>query len=433
MMGRLSRFNQRHRSAIVWTLRVIIGATFMLSGLAKAIDPWGTIYKIEQYLSVWGMDITRSLVVAGSMALSSTEFILGTLLLTGCYKRTSVWLLTATMAFMLPLSLYIAIYDPVADCGCFGDLLIISNTATFVKNIVITSALIYLCVFNRTVKGLYNPYLQWIVATILAIYILAVNMHGYNIQPLGDFRPYKVGTRLAGADDDGADDEGDYSFIYEKDGVEQRFDIDNLPDSTWRFMDRVGTDGDTDKVRTLAIFDGDEEVTDEVISEEGDEMILFIPDINNVDIANTYLINEIDRKIEDAGGQFIAVLATDSKGVGIWKDISLANYPVYTAEDTSIKEVVRGNVALVYVKDGIIEWKRTLSSMRRNEVLTTDADKWLPRHKIDGGRRLEVYSGLAAIMMLIVWAVGRGGHAVKWFFYRKNKNKSVTLHNPKEN
>jgi len=33
----------------------------------------------------------------------------------------------AFMLVMTPLTLYIAIYNPVTDCGCFGDALVISN------------------------------------------------------------------------------------------------------------------------------------------------------------------------------------------------------------------------------------------------------------------------------------------------------------------
>ena len=36
-------------------LRVIFGAVFMFSGFVKAVDPWGTAYKIEEYLSAFSM------------------------------------------------------------------------------------------------------------------------------------------------------------------------------------------------------------------------------------------------------------------------------------------------------------------------------------------------------------------------------------------
>ncbi|MDE5954087.1 MAG: DoxX family membrane protein, partial [Duncaniella sp.] len=145
---------------MVWTVRVVIGAVFVVSGFAKSIDPWGSYYKIYEYLDVWGWDIPSALVVLAAFALGGFEFVWGCLLLLGCYRRVAVWLLLLMMAFMLPLTLYIAIADPVADCGCFGDFWIISNTATFLKNIVITQLLLYLAVFNRRVDGLFFPYVQ---------------------------------------------------------------------------------------------------------------------------------------------------------------------------------------------------------------------------------------------------------------------------------
>lgn len=424
-MNALVQFNNRHMRAIVWVMRIAIGAVFIVSGLAKAIDPWGTIYKMEQYLNVWGLPDVRSLVIVASVALSSVEFLLGTLLLAGSYRRSAPLLLLAVMAFMLPLSGYIALYNPVADCGCFGDFLIISNTATFVKNVFITAALVYLFIYNRRVGGLYNPYLQWIEVVLLASYVLLVAVHGYSIQPLVDFRPYKVGTPLIISQDD--EDDAEYAFVYEKDGEQRQFDIDNLPDSTWTFVDRVAIGGEVNDSRTLTLYDADEDVTDLAITGNGDELIMFIPEIKNVDIANTYLINEIERKIDAGGGRFIAVIAADDEGVEVWKDIALADYPVYTAEDTAIKEVARGNISLVYLRDGVIVWKRTLGSMMRNPVIMSDAAMWLPMHEFNGHHRLLVYSCVLIGLLLLLWGVNRGGHAVKWLLYRKNKNKSVTL------
>lgn len=424
-MNALVQFNNRHMLAIVWVMRIAIGAVFIVSGLAKAIDPWGTIYKMEQYLNVWGLPDVRSLVIVASVALSSVEFLLGALLLTGSYRSSAPVLLLAVMAFMLPLSGYIALYNPVADCGCFGDFIIISNTATFVKNVFITAALVYLFIYNRRVGGLYNPYLQWIEVVLFASYVLLVAVHGYSIQPLVDFRPYKVGTPLIMSQDDG--DDAEYAFVYEKDGEQRQFDIDNLPDSTWAFVDRVAIGGEVNDSRTLTLYDADEDITDLAITGNGDELIMFIPEIKNVDIANTYLINEIERKIDAGGGRFIAVIAADDEGVEVWKDIALADYPVYTAEDTAIKEVARGNISLVYLRDGVIVWKRTLGSMMRNPVIMSDAAVWLPMHEFNGHHRLLVYSCVLIGLLLLLWSVNRGGHAVKWLLYRKNKNKSVTL------
>ncbi|WP_304639046.1 DoxX family protein, partial [uncultured Muribaculum sp.] len=177
-------FFERHRTVIVWIFRLIVGGTFIISGLAKMIDVWGSIYKIEQYLNVWGVPQPRSIVFFVALMLSGVEFILGCMLATGSYKRVSVWAMTALMAFMLPLTLYIAIDDPVPDCGCFGDFLVISNTATFLKNVLLVAMLVYLLFNNNKVSGLFSTYTQWLEGFLCVIYVAVIGFFGYSVQPL---------------------------------------------------------------------------------------------------------------------------------------------------------------------------------------------------------------------------------------------------------
>ena len=39
--------------AVVWSLRLIVGSLFAMSGFVKMIDPWGFLFKLEEYLAVW--------------------------------------------------------------------------------------------------------------------------------------------------------------------------------------------------------------------------------------------------------------------------------------------------------------------------------------------------------------------------------------------
>ena len=39
----------------IWMLRLFVGGVFVLSGFVKMIDLWGFVFKIEEYLGVWGM------------------------------------------------------------------------------------------------------------------------------------------------------------------------------------------------------------------------------------------------------------------------------------------------------------------------------------------------------------------------------------------
>ena len=137
-------FLQKLRPLAVVALRWAVGAVFIFSGLAKGIDLWGVIYKVSDYLDAFGWEWAMPYVDAVSVMVPVVEFTIGVLLFAGSFRRVSVWLALAIMAFMLPLTAYIAIYEPVADCGCFGEAWIISNTATFWKNVAITLALVFL-------------------------------------------------------------------------------------------------------------------------------------------------------------------------------------------------------------------------------------------------------------------------------------------------
>lgn len=355
----------------VWALRVLTGAVFVVSGFVKIVDPWGFIFKIEDYLNAMGLDTLRSLSMVGAIGISAFELIMGFLLATGCFKRMSPWLLTLMMAVMLPLTLWTWVADPVADCGCFGDAIVLSNAATFWKNVALTVALIYLCVYNRrTCSAIYTPGVQWLVVVSAMLYCLFVGLYGYNIQPMVDFRPYPAGMNLAEAlTGCEADEEVDMEFIYEKDGKQQTFTIDNLPDSTWTFVDRRIID---DVITThpasaqdkagFAIFDRDEDVTAEVIASEGEQLLLVIPEGNRADISYSYHANEFNKAMQRSGGSMIGLIAAPVEKIAEWVDLSMSDYPYYTVEDTSLKQLSRGSMSLVYLRDGVIQWKRTLSA-----------------------------------------------------------------------
>ena len=132
-----------------WIIRLAVGSVFMFSGFAKAIDPYGTLYKVDAYLASMSLDIWPNLELVGVFALCAAEFLVGVFILTGCFRRSTAIIAAIIMAFMLPLTLWIAVSDPVDDCGCFGDALLISNWATFWKNVALTAAIAWLVVYNK--------------------------------------------------------------------------------------------------------------------------------------------------------------------------------------------------------------------------------------------------------------------------------------------
>ena len=381
--------------AITWLMRIFAGGVFIFSGFTKGVDPWGTVYKFNEYFSAWGYEVWDALNVVGVFLLCLAEFLTGICLILGCFRRTAPIIALLIMAFMLPLTLWLAVANPVSDCGCFGDALRLSNWQTFYKNMVLTVSAVWLVVYNRQAICLMNPYLQWIGMVASSLYLLSVAWLGYYYQPLIDFRPYRIGTPLVESEDAEEDDldEDDYlRFVYEKDGEKKEFGIDDmLPDeeSGWTFVERyyempqegeatvAAPDFSRQHLKNLRLFseDGHDDVTEEVIG-SGRQLILMIPDLSEVSAAKTWKINSFYDWSRDNNIDMLATVGGNPYEIAQWKDISLADYPIYTSDDTAIEEVVRGNPGIIYLEDGIIKWKSSLKAINiddfQNEAFTSD-------------------------------------------------------------
>lgn len=390
---------QRIQPFAVVALRWVVGAVFIFSGFVKGIDLWGVIYKVTDYINAFGWDWALPYVDVVAVMMPLAEFTIGFLLFIGSFRRVAVWLALAIMAFMLPLTAYVAIYDPVADCGCFGDALVISNTVTFWKNVVITLALCFLLWKNATVRSLYGPAVQWLTVVFPVVYLLVIMAVGFYEQPLIDFRPYKAGSYIIGDNEGGLDAE--YSFIYEKNGHRQRFSLYDLPDTTWTFVNREesvpdSVAGDGKVVNQLVFFDGDYDVASEVLPLEGDVVLLLIPDLASVNVSSTFMINEMYDSLSESGIMMICLIGGSDSDIDEWREISMADYPVYKMDDTMVKTIARGNPALVRVSDGRILWKQAMEAVNADDVQSVEDP---------AGDAMRFLIGLSVFLLLVMTAL----------------------------
>lgn len=345
----------------VWLARLAVGAVFIVSGWAKSVDPAGFIIKTGEYLAAWGLQVPHEAVVAGCMALAAVEFATGVLLASGCLKRVAVWSAAAMMAFMLPLTVYIFFANPVADCGCFGDLFVISNGATLAKNIVISAVVVYLLLRNRRTPGLYPAPIQWLVATSSMAFPLLLSFIGYHVQPVVDFRPFKLGTEIFHPQAEASDDDAQATFIYERAGERRAFSLDELPDDSWTF---VGSEGADDDAPDIAVRDDDgEDVGADLVDDSMPQAWLIVPDPGVQFLSRSHLVNELHRSLRAQNIDFFAVVGNRGAAFRYWLDLTRPTFPVFSAEDTGLQQLVRGSAAIVYTRGGRIVWKRSLSSL----------------------------------------------------------------------
>lgn len=389
--------------AAVWLFRITAGIAFVVSGWAKTVDPRGFVYKLQEYLAVWHIEdiVSNDILAIFAVVLSVFEFVTGVLLVTGSLRRSAPVAGLLLMAVMLPLTAYIAIADPVSDCGCFGDLIVLGNVATFAKNIVITAALIMALLWYKAALPIYRPGLQWLVGAMSGVYAITVAVIGWQLQPIVDFRPYGTGQTLVASDGESVGP----SYIYSKDGNEHIFGLDELPDSTWTFVATV--DKPNEDNESLAVFDGDIDVTEDLFTpdESGLPMLLLVvaePGVDN--LVRSRLANELARYAENNGIRMAGLVALSGSALDQWIEMARPEYDVYSSSDTSLKQLVRGQQGLVMLDgDCRVIWKRNFATIDP-DILEQD-DPLQSVFRVDDGRVAFWLTGFLTVGLLLLFAI----------------------------
>lgn len=371
----------------VWTnlCRFVLAFTFIFSGFVKAVDPLGTQYKIQDYLEAFGLSslIPDFVPLLVSILLAMLEFTLGVYFLFGIRRKLSTALILLTMLFMTPLTLYLAIKNPVSDCGCFGDAVIISNWGTFWKNVFLLTAAISVFKWGNRIVRFVSEKSQWLIAVYTLIFIIGISSYCLYYLPIFDFRPYKIGTNISQAMEipEGAKSNVYESiFILEKDGMKKEFTLDNYPDSTWTFIDsrtilkEKGYEAPIHDFSIMRIEDN-EDITEQVIQNKGYTFLLIAHRIEEADDSNIDLINEIyDYSIEN-GYDFYCLTSSLEDEIELWKDKTGAEYPFCFSDDITLKTIIRSNPGLLLLKNGTIYRKWSYNNLPDEYILKDKLDK----------------------------------------------------------
>lgn len=326
----------------------------------------GNAIKISDYLTAFGMDALQTLSVLGAFCLSSVEFLLGVAMLLGVYRRYTSFLVLVFMIVMTPLTLYLAIFDPVSDCGCFGEALVISNWETFFKNVVLLAASIFVFIYNQRLFQVFTYKVYWFVAVWAYLYCIVFSYWNYNHLPLIDFRPYKIGAnipKLMEIPEGALPDEYEYTFIYEKDGVKREFSLDDYPadDSTWTFVDTktvLVKEGYHPEVSDFLIFDeAGDDVTEPLLENPEGMLLLVAPKLETASDERIDEINDMYDYALDKGMAFYCITGSPIEAVYEWIDRKGAEYPFLYADDVLLKTIIRSNPGLVLMRGGTVLMK----------------------------------------------------------------------------
>ncbi len=350
-------------AVMVNACRFLLGATFVFSGFAKAIDPIGTQYKLQDYLSAIGIgDLVPDIgTLLASVVLSTLEFCLGVFVLFAIRRHLVSKMIVAFMAVMTLITVWIALFNPVKDCGCFGDALHLTNVQTLLKNIVLLAASIVLAWQPLQMYRFLSRSTQWIAINYTILFVLLLSAHCLYHLPLIDFRPYHIGMNIkkgmeipAGA----PQPQFETTFILQKNGIKKEFTLDNYPDSSWQFVDSKTVQTKEGYVPPIHDFsiqkpNGDD-ITDSVLTAKGYVFLLVSPHLEQADDTNFGDIDQLYEYCQEQKIPFYCLTASERKDIDHWADITGAEYPFCFTDETTLKTIIRSNPGLLLLKDGTI-------------------------------------------------------------------------------
>ncbi|TFH26781.1 MAG: DoxX family protein, partial [Bacteroidia bacterium] len=177
--------------------RIILGMVFIFSGFVKAVDPLGSAYKFADYFAAFRLGFLEFLALPMGVLLSAFELVLGIILILGYRKRVIFAVTLWFMVFFTVLTFILALFNPVSDCGCFGDALILTNWQTFYKNVVLMVFVLILWVARKKESDSGPVVGEWVVIGGLYVMASLFSFWNYRHLPLIDFRPYDVGTVIS--------------------------------------------------------------------------------------------------------------------------------------------------------------------------------------------------------------------------------------------
>jgi len=368
------------KKAVVNISRFIVAAVFLFSGFVKAVDPLGTQYKLQDYLEAMVLSndwIADWQTLGGAILLSLIEFVIGAMLLFAINRRVVSKLALLFMLIMTGLTVWIYIADPVSDCGCFGDAIILSNGATLLKNIILLAATIAIAAYPLLMPRFISLKKQWLIFNLSTFGILTLSAYSLYYLPPIDFRPYHIGANIPEGMKmpEGAEQPVlETTFILEKNGERKEFTLENYPDSTWTFIDsktKVIKKGYEPPIHDFSIvrLSDNQDITEQVLADKGYTLLLIAPHLENADEGCFGNIDEIYEYSLSRNIPFYCLTASIGEGIERWIDITGAEYPFCNTDEVTLKTIIRSNPGLVMLKDGTIIGKWSHNDLPDKEEL----------------------------------------------------------------
>ena len=362
--------------------RVLFALTSILSGALKLLDPVGTGLIVKEYLDFMHLGALEPAAVWLGIALATAEFLIGVCVLSGLRIRIVSWVALILTAFFTGLTLYLMLYNPISDCGCFGEAIHLTNKQTFLKNVVLLVLAILIFLGRKRATRVAPTWLEWTFVGLFALVALSVAIRALSTIPQVDFTAYSVGNSL---DELAQENQARFetTFLYTKDGHTEEFTLDNLPDESWTYLDSktVQVGGSTRMAQVDFTLD----------QMEGPLLAVTVYNPSGLTPEKQERIDQFRKNALLHGHELVVYGPTDE---------------YVTADRKSLMTLNRSNGGGVYFNDGVIvaKWANSeLADADLDAVLDEDPDVLILRHRI----REQLYASILVAGTLLLLAMVR--------------------------
>ena len=353
---------QRHS----WTglvARLLVGAVFAFSSAVKAIDPYGTVLKMDEYFVAMGMEWLSGAATLLAVGLITVEMLLGVMLLLGALPRLTSTVTLFFNGFYLLLTLWIAIANPVADCGCFGDVLVLTNGQTLAKNVLLVLLTLVIFLRRKEAKGaLWRSGVSFGVGAAT----LGFTIYSLIMLPVVERFPFGVGVNLPQAIEQELIASADETYVICRDlatGKQHRFGVNDQEwwDTTrWEFV-RTEVPKEELKVRVseFVLSAGRRNLTEEILSMEVCHL-LCAEDVSDLSEKEKEKIWRIADECRASGARVLIVSASPLFQVQeMFPGLEFANM-----DPVVMRALLRAPAGAVMLHNGTIVYKASLARLK---------------------------------------------------------------------
>ena len=348
--------------------RVMVGLVFAFSGFVKAVDPWGTALKVNEYLAIYGIEELLPYSMLFSIWLCGAELMMGLMLIFRVRTRLISIFALVSMTFFTILTFLSATWIPVEDCGCFGDALKLSPWETFFKNLAALPMVFVVWYRYRKEKIFVFKRIEVFLTCLFCTIAMGLGTYCYYTLPLVDFLPYKQGANIyqmiEAQHDTGSDEmrEEEYVLVYRnrKNGKIKEFSIEDKEwqdDSKWEWVE-TRVDNEISPVQTLisefSISDVEGNVTEEILTMDGTLYMLCVTDMDRLSDKCRQRLGKIVEQASVEGAHVVCLTPQPLRDVTYMDFADGEMVRCYNIDATVMKTMLRAENGVVVLKDGVI-------------------------------------------------------------------------------